>query len=230
MNLRVLTYNIQFGRGLDRRTDLARTVACVQPFDADIIAFQETDLGRDRTRGIDQAAELADRLGMRHVFTPAKLYRDGVCGLATMTRLPITRHHHVPLPGQPHRWTHEPRSALISYVTWRGHEVRLINTHLSTSPYERPAQVTRLLEVLGPDDAIVVGDLNCSTRSKPQRALRERLRTAASPASWPSIAPVTNLDHILYRGPYQLVQAGVWRGPGHRHVSDHLPLFAEFTL
>jgi len=40
-NLKVLSWNIQWGRGIDGRVDLARTAAVAREFDADMLCFQE---------------------------------------------------------------------------------------------------------------------------------------------------------------------------------------------
>lgn len=66
MKMRIATYNIQFGRGLDMRFDLDRTAMEVRG--ADIIAFQEVTQNWLRTGGEDQAAGLAQRLGFYYVF------------------------------------------------------------------------------------------------------------------------------------------------------------------
>ncbi len=37
----MLSWNIQWGRGIDGRVDLARTAAVAREFDADVLCFQE---------------------------------------------------------------------------------------------------------------------------------------------------------------------------------------------
>ena len=60
------TYNIQFGRGRDGRIDLGRIVDAVRP--ADVIAWQEVEQNWTRSGGIDQAADIAERLNQYYVF------------------------------------------------------------------------------------------------------------------------------------------------------------------
>jgi len=55
--MKVVSYNIQFGRGLDGVIDLVRTCRAVRG--ADIICLQEVDQGWKRSHEKDQAAEIA---------------------------------------------------------------------------------------------------------------------------------------------------------------------------
>ncbi|MCY3003234.1 MAG: hypothetical protein NTV21_15650, partial [Planctomycetota bacterium] len=60
--LRVASYNIKHGEGLDGRVDLERTAAVLARFDADLIALQEVDVGVRRSGGVDQPHALAQQL------------------------------------------------------------------------------------------------------------------------------------------------------------------------
>ena len=69
MAFRVVTYNIQYGIGLDGKYDLERIVDSVR--DADIIALQEVTRGFVRNGGRDMVAEiealLPDRFAVCHM-------------------------------------------------------------------------------------------------------------------------------------------------------------------
>jgi len=58
--MEVISYNIQFGRGLDRRFDLGRICASVRG--ADVICLQEVESGWQRSGEIDQAQVISDLL------------------------------------------------------------------------------------------------------------------------------------------------------------------------
>ena len=53
--IRVATYNIKHGRGMDGTLDLERTATTLESLGADIIALQEVDDQARRSGGIDQA-------------------------------------------------------------------------------------------------------------------------------------------------------------------------------
>jgi len=228
--LRVLTYNIQFGRGVDRAIDLDRIAAAIRPFDPDVLALQEVDIDRVRSGGRDQARYLADQLGLTLEFATAIEHGTERCGNATLTRLPILRTRQVRLPRRTP--TSEPRCALMTRLGWNDTEIDLVNTHLTDAvgSAERQTQVEELLHALGADHTIVCGDLNCTPWSRPFRTLARQLRPIASPLSWPAPMPVIPLDHIFIRGDLHVVRSGLWRGPGVRRASDHVPVFAELEL
>ena len=55
--MRIVTYNVQYGRGKDDHIDLPRIVAAIK--DADVIALQEVERFWPRSGMVDQPAELA---------------------------------------------------------------------------------------------------------------------------------------------------------------------------
>ena len=64
--LRILTYNIQHGAGADGTVDLERQAAVIQRLKPDLVALQEVDDRTQRTKNVDQTAELG-RLTNLHV-------------------------------------------------------------------------------------------------------------------------------------------------------------------
>ncbi|MCH2154165.1 MAG: gluconate 2-dehydrogenase subunit 3 family protein [Phycisphaerales bacterium] len=63
--IRVATYNIKHGRGMDGTIDLERTAATLEALKADLIALQEVDDQARRSGGVDQAAWLEAELDAR---------------------------------------------------------------------------------------------------------------------------------------------------------------------
>jgi endonuclease/exonuclease/phosphatase family metal-dependent hydrolase len=225
-----MSYNIRNGRGWDDRVDLERIAAVIAPFDPDIVALQEVDAGRARSGGLDQAHEIASRLGMSAHFTACVEHDCERYGIATLTRLPVLATRHIALPAIAGRRGSQPRRALVTRLRWPPHTDRtldMMNTHLSIVGAERPLQVAAITDGLDADEVIVAGDLNCMPWSAPFRALRGALRSATGRTrSWPARAPLFPIDHILYRGSLGVVEAGSWIVPGARRASDHLPVVA----
>jgi endonuclease/exonuclease/phosphatase family metal-dependent hydrolase len=58
--MNIVSYNIQFGRGLDYKNDLNRI--CKSIYQADIICLQEVDVGWQRSGGVDQAKAISQIL------------------------------------------------------------------------------------------------------------------------------------------------------------------------
>jgi endonuclease/exonuclease/phosphatase family metal-dependent hydrolase len=246
--LRVMTYNIRAGRGIDDRIDLGRTAGVIASFEPDVVALQEVDCGQPRSGSVDQASELGTRLGLQASFAACVEQGSGRTGIATLTRLPLVATEQVELPYRAGARRSEPRRALLTRLAWnrdaavgsprpegtegddRADLFEVVNTHLSVRRGERPAQAEAIACALGTRPLVIAGDFNCTARSGAFRALCCGLRPAAPGArSWPSRFPIVQIDHILYRGRLQLVTAGAWKADQARRASDHLPVVAEFT-
>src|SRR3954471_23589808 len=95
--IRVVTYNIHHGEGLDKKFDLARISKVVMAAKPDIVALQEVDQGTKRASGVDQPAEFERLMGMKVVFGRNIPYDGGGYGTAVLTNLPIRSHESVKL-------------------------------------------------------------------------------------------------------------------------------------
>src|SRR5690606_38874589 len=62
--IRVVSYNVHYCRGLDGRFAPERIARVLQDLNPDIVAVQELDSGRSRSRREDQLGYLAEKLGM----------------------------------------------------------------------------------------------------------------------------------------------------------------------
>ena len=82
--LRVATYNIHRGRGLDGRTRLERIAGVLASIDADIVALQEVVGASPLKPG--QAAELGAALGMGWVMAPTRPSHGALwqCGVVSL--------------------------------------------------------------------------------------------------------------------------------------------------
>lgn len=229
VSLRVMTYNIRNGRGLDNHVDLARIASVIAPFDPHIVALQEVDVGRARSGSVDQAHTLAGALGMTATSFCACV-ESGLerYGIATLSRLPIVESRELALPHRGTTRRSEPRRALLTRHDWDGVLVDMVNTHLSILPGERQAQVDAIRAQLAGARVIVAGDFNCTPWSAPYRTLACNLTSATRSRTWPSRLPFLSLDHILFRG-LDVVRAGAWTAGAARQASDHLPVFAELA-
>jgi endonuclease/exonuclease/phosphatase family metal-dependent hydrolase len=155
--MRLVTWNIQAGKGCDGVIDLARIVAVARALaDADVFCFQEVSDGFERVGGAgDQGARLAELLpDYRAVYGAAVETVDQTgrwrrFGNITLSRLPIRQvaRHLLPWPR-----TGEKRSmrrlALDVTVQASFGPVRIVNTHLEFhSAAQREAQIARLLDL-----------------------------------------------------------------------------------
>src|SRR5579863_10680298 len=98
---RIVTYNVHRCVGADSRLDVGRVADVIAALEPDIVALQELDVGRARTGGVDQAHQLAQRLGMAFHFNAALRVEEELYGDAILTALPERLIKAGPVPGHP---------------------------------------------------------------------------------------------------------------------------------
>ncbi len=226
--VRVLTYNIHHGEGMDGRFDLPRLAALISAAEPDLVALQEVDQRTDRAGGVDQMAELERLTGMHGEFGKAMDFQGGAYGVAVLTRQPVERAVNRALPNRADR---EPRTELT--VDVRPHAagplVHFTSTHLDQGREQddRLAQAGFLNDVLtaGRDlPAILAGDMNSRPDTEVMLLLAGRWLTSfpVLPAVAPD-RPRGLVDHVLARPTqdWRAVQTDVIED---RLASDHRPL------
>lgn len=246
--LRVMTYNIQHGAGLDGIFDLDRTAAAIAAACPDVVGLQEVDNHWDsRSDNLDEAAALAAKLHMHTVF--AQIYdlppvADGApdrqFGIAILSRYRIT-------DAQNHQITRLPTVAADATpalapgfleVTIRlgSNRVHVYNTHLDyrPDPSVRKAQVSDMLAFLDHDPAprILLGDFN-AVPAAPELAPLLAVQTDAwhmlgqpHPPTWPSGNPTREYDYVTVSGGFAVHDARVLD----TQASDHRPVIADLTV
>ena len=188
--IRVLSYNIHHGVGVDGRLDLDRIADIIARTGADFVGLQEVDRHfRASSAYADQLAELGERLGMATAFGPA-LEREPTAdsggrprqyGVAVLSSAPIAAANVVPLSQESGT---ERRIVLETTVEPRGDKpLSFATTHLSPTQSARRQQVGDLLDALGtPSRRILVGDCNATPDSRTVERLTEQYRDAFAQA------------------------------------------------
>ena len=155
--MRLISWNIQWGKGCDGLVDLQRIVATAQALaDADVYCFQEVSSGFPALDGgVDQTAFIASLLpDHRPVYRPAveALNAHGqmqTFGNLTLSRLPILQiaNHLLPWPAAGDHRSMQRQALDVTVETAFG-PLRIVNTHLEFfSSVQRQAQVDRLLDL-----------------------------------------------------------------------------------
>jgi len=155
--MRLITWNIQWGKGCDDVVDLARIVSVARSLaDADIFCFQEVSEGfASLDGGVDQSAQLAALLpDYRPVFRPAIETIDSQgrahrFGNMTLSRLPVLQvaSHLLPWPQDVSVRSMRRQALEVTVQTTFG-PLRVTNTHLEYySTAQRDAQIGRLLDL-----------------------------------------------------------------------------------
>lgn len=231
--LRVASYNIRHGRGMDDTVNLARTAAVLRALTPDVVGLQEVDHTVTRSGSVDEARVLGEQLGMQHAFGAFMPYQGGEYGLAILSRFPITRATPVRLPDG-----NEPRVALVAQLRLPdGSAIAAVNVHFDWVQNDsfRLKQATVLTAVLDTLSVpyILLGDFNDEPGSRTLALFQARATEVGKPASdrltFSSTAPVKEIDFVF------VAPARAWRAIGARPVtermaSDHRPVIAEVEL
>jgi endonuclease/exonuclease/phosphatase family metal-dependent hydrolase len=235
LRLRVLSYNIHHGEGVDRKVDLPRIAEVIKSVKPDLVALQEVDSGVRRTEGIDEPQELAKLTGMKVVFGNNIRYQGGDYGNAVLSKLPIKRHKNHPLPSF---YEGEQRGVLEVKVETNvlGQTVLFFATHLDY----RPADGERLASVKFINDlvtsrkarpALLAGDLNATPDSTALRGFK-KLWTSVNEEDLPTFPvekPTRQIDFILFH-PAERWKAVETRVLDEAVASDHRAIFAVLEL
>lgn len=241
--LRLMTYNVHGCGGMDGRVSPRRVARVIRGEMPDIVALQEIDFGRRRSRAEDQAKIIARELGMQAVFCPTVTRGEEHYGHALLSRWPIEVVKRARLPHDPRSWWQEARSAMWARVDVNGTLINVVTTHLGLGPHERVLQAQALLskEWIGgipANEAVVLcGDFNALPGSMPYKLVAAKLRDVQGRdgghrpmGTFSSVQPLVRLDHIFVSGHFERQRVTVVRNGLTRVASDHLPLVADLRI
>jgi endonuclease/exonuclease/phosphatase family metal-dependent hydrolase len=240
--VRLLTYNVHSCIGMDGRLSTRRVARVIAQSDADVVALQELDRHRPRTRRQDQARLIAEFLRMEHHFHPAMQLAGEHFGNAVLSRLPMRLVRAGPLPAPVGLRRIERRAAIWVEIDVRGSKLQLFNTHLGLLPGERLLQVQALMREWIADardgsPLAVCGDMNALPSSLAYRRLAGRLGDAQKMvsgwqprATWPARWPVGRIDHVFVSPGTRVTEVRVPDNEPARMASDHRPLLVTIEF
>jgi endonuclease/exonuclease/phosphatase family metal-dependent hydrolase len=236
MKLKVASYNIHKGVGLDRRRDPDRILTVLREIDADVIALQEADRRFGLREAVIPRSTLDNHSPWRAVepghYDRARTGASmGWHGNALLVRreIEVLAACAVPLP------TIEPRGAVCATLRLGGALVRVVGMHLDLSGLRRRQQVQAVCgHVDGHDEpghAVFMGDLNeWSPSGGALGAFASPLKVLSPGRSFPSRRPVAQLDRIVVSDGLAVEDVGVHHSPLAAVGSDHLPVWANLRL
>src|SRR5438132_10982088 len=125
--IRVMTYNIHVGVGMDKKLDLPRVAGVINAQHPDLVGLQEVDRGVTRTQRIDEIVELSKLTRMDYAFAFNLHYQGGQYGVAILSRFPIRAHDH---PLYQNTREAERRGFIRAEVLVDGRVLNFVTTHL----------------------------------------------------------------------------------------------------
>ncbi|WP_314588525.1 endonuclease/exonuclease/phosphatase family protein [Paenibacillus terrigena] len=226
VRLRVLTYNIHHGEGMDGVVDLQRIANVMQSLQPDIIALQEVDKYVPRSDDVDQTAELARRMGMTGVFGKAIDLMGGEYGVAVLSRFPVITEQKTYLPNV----KQGEQRILLTVKLDLGEELPPLTfsaVHLEWNPKQIQAkQAAAIIELHSKETPYVLaGDLNAIPGSDTMKLMSAVWTDAtASITDWTN-AEDGKIDYIMV-GAKDQWQVGEPILMKEDIASDHRPVLA----
>ncbi len=232
-SIRVLSYNIHHGQGIDGRLDLERIARVIRSVSPDIVALQEVDVQVKRSQSVDQARELAELCDMRFVFGGNIDLQGGKYGNAVLTKGMIETSTNIALPNVDDG---EQRGLLDVRIRLNEQKIRVLATHFDNRPdsRERLASIEIANQLALADKetpTLLVGDLNAEFESEVLQHAKQ-VWSITNPTRMPTI-PVTKpkrqIDFVLTHptGRWQVRDTQVL---DESQASDHRPLLAILGL
>ena len=224
--MRVMTYNIRGGWGIDGRWSTERIAEVVLEQAPDILCLQEVHQRLPQSRFVDQPGRLQKALGLPVVFQANLRLGVGNYGLAVVSRYPVNTVQNHLLPS-----VREQRGVLQVNLTTPTGPLTIFCTHWGLNGAERERQGARLAELVrdAPGPVLVCGDFNEDaaapglTRLMSQTGL-EDADAAEKRLTYPADTPAAQIDYILF-SPALTLQSVF---PVETFASDHLPIVADF--
>ena len=234
-SVRVMTYNIHVGVGMDKKLDLARVASVINQQHPDLVGLQEVYRGVERTQRIDEIAELAKLTKMDYAFAFNLKYQGGQYGVAILSKSPIlATDHHLYLNTR----EAERRGFIRAEVRIEGKLINFVTTHLDYQyedgrVYEAQQLLAAMKDVKGP--LIVVGDFNDVPSGGAYGLMHQtfddawaQTRPSDDGFSYPADKPAKRIDYILTRQTDRIRPKRAWIVD--TLASDHAPVVADLEL
>lgn len=228
--LRLGSYNIRKCVGLDWRRSPERTLDVVAGMGADVVALQEADKRLGPRPSALPRHEIAARTGMTPLIPDENAPSLGHHGNAILVGdgVDVLNLRGIDLPGT------EPRGALIAKLrpTGADHPIHVVAAHLGLMRRDRQRQLHAIRAALLDSTArvFIMGDFNEWSRTRGLDPLTPDMSVISPGHSFHAARPIAGLDRVAHCGASQLQDAGVIESKLARKASDHLPIWADFTL
>ncbi|MEG3159981.1 endonuclease/exonuclease/phosphatase family protein [Sphingomonas sp. LB2R24] len=225
--IKVASYNIHKGIGLDRRRNPERVVEVLREIDADVIALQEADRRFGAKACVLPHHLLEEHSDWKPVDFGLRALSMGWHGNVILVRKSARVVASEPL----HLPALEPRGAVMADVQLAGGTIRVLGMHLDLSGLWRRKQAAAIMNHVDScahrHPTVMMGDLNeWSAGAGCLRDFGRDYAFAETGASFHSRRAIARLDRIMVSRELSVVDCGVHASPAARKASDHLPIWA----
>ena len=224
--LRIMSFNIRNGRGMDNVADYQRTADVINRTRPDVVAIQELDSVTARSGNMDVLRELSDRTLMFRTYAPAIDFDGGKYGIGMLSKEKPLGFRYLSLPGR-----EEARALLIvefeKYI--------YCCTHLSLTKEDRMLSLPVILKEASSagKPLFIAGDMNAEPDSEFITALQNNFVLLTNPKqfTFPADKPTETIDYIAAYAKdtvaFARISSRVLEEPV---ASDHRPIVADIVF
>ena len=244
-SISLITYNIHKGFGVGAvRFLLPQMRLALSELNPDFVFLQEVQ-GMHKRRekrihswpDLPQFEYIAENIWPHYIYAKNAVYESGHHGNAILSKYSFERFESINLSNI----NRASRGIVHAQVKLEDSVVHLLCVHLGLFKAERREQckalMSRIDEMVPPNEPLIMaGDFN-DWRALLSKPLKENLGIEEAfvtiegqhARSFPAIRPSLRVDRVYFRG-MQVEEVACLQGKPWRMLSDHLPLFARFSL
>ena len=245
MLIKIITFNIAHGRGLDGIIDIERQAELINEYKPDIVFLQEIDMYTKRAGERNQIREISKKIYLPYCSMESNItLEDGYYGDGIISRFPISFsvNYLMPLTDL----NHEQRGILCNRISLGTAKINLFSVHLSTYREERVLackELNRIISKIDKNEIVIIGgDFNVGvtrlgkgkyTFKKEEQyeeynILGKKLKHIQNDEdTWFSKLGQGCIDTIFYSNNVKLLS---FKTIDAKHVSDHNAIYAEFDI
>lgn len=235
--LTIMAYNIHHGNppakpdviDLDA---IANVIAAQKP---DLVALQEVDVNTKRSGNVNQAAYLAEKLGMHYYFAKAIDHGGGDYGVAVLSKFPVEEQTTLRFSRIEGRKAEDRVLATVAVKLKSGKKIKFASTHLDHTKDEalRLIQISEIEQQAKNEKKpfIIAGDFNAIPTSATIQLLDKTFTRTCYDCGFtiPVINPKNTIDFIAFKQNkkisvlhHEVIQE--------HQASDHLPIVAKIVI
>lgn len=245
MLLKIVTFNVAHGKGLDGKVDIDRQAELINLYKPDIVFLQEIDMYTKRAGEKNQIREFSKKVYLPYCSMETNItLEDGYYGDGIISRFPIafSTNYLMPLTDL----NHEQRGILCNRISLGTAKINLFSVHLSTYEDERilaAKELERIISKIDKDEIIIMGgDFNVGvTRlGKGKYTFEEKQnyeeyeilgkilnKIDNTEDTWFSKLGQGCIDTIFYS---KNIKMKNYKTIDVNEISDHQAIFAEFDI
>lgn len=245
MLIKIITFNIAHGKGLDGIIDIERQAELVNTYKPDIVFLQEIDMYTKRAGERNQIREFSKKVYLPYCSMESNItLEDGYYGDGIISRFPISFsvNYLMPLTDL----NHEQRGILCNRISLGTTRINLFSVHLSTYEDERILackELNRIINKIDKNEIVIIGgDFNVGvtrlgkgkyTFDKQEeyeeyKILRKKLNQLPNENdTWFSKLGQGCIDTIFYSSNIKLLK---FETVDVEKKSDHNAIYAEFDI